>query len=107
MPEDDLPETVWFALQHSRGPTVPAGTAVADDPGIAEHYAFLRRRLAAGQLVAAGPLADEPGAGLTVLAVDTLDEAERLATRDDQSVVAGVLTVRVRPWRVVLRGSAR
>ena len=73
-----------------------------EHPGIAEHYTFLQRRAAVGELVAAGPLPDEPGSGMTVLSVADLDTATRLATEDDQAVVTGVLQVQVRPWHVVM-----
>ena len=73
-----------------------------EHPGIAEHYAFLQRRAMAGELVAAGPLPDEPGNGMTVLALADLDTATRLATEDDQAVVNGVLQVQVRPSQVVM-----
>ncbi len=92
----------WYVLQHTRGPAVPDGEDVFDQPGIAEHYAFLQRRMAAGELVAAGPLLDERGSGMTILDVATQDEAHRLATVDDQAVATGVLDVRVRPWHVVM-----
>lgn len=97
----ETPRT-WFVLLHTRGPAVAEGQSVFEHPGISEHYAFLQRRTAAGELVAAGPLADEPGSGMTVLAVADLDTATRLATEDDQAVVGGVLRVRVRPWHVVM-----
>lgn len=97
----DAPRT-WFVLLHTRGPAVDEGQSVFEHPGIAEHYAFLQRRSAAGELVAAGPLPDEPGSGMTVLAVDDLDTAARLATEDDQAVVGGVMRVQVRPWQVVM-----
>jgi uncharacterized protein YciI len=99
MPED--PRT-WFVLLHTRGPVVEDGQSVFEHPGIAEHYAFLQRRAAAGELIAAGPLADEPGSGMTVLSVADLDAATRLATEDDQAVANGVLQVQVRPWHVVM-----
>jgi uncharacterized protein YciI len=92
----------WYVLQHTPGPAVPDGEDVFDQPGIAEHYAFLQRRMAAGELVAAGPLLDERGCGMTILDVASQDEAHRLATVDDQAVAAGVLDVRVRPWHVVM-----
>lgn len=60
----------------------------------------------AGFLVAAGPLPDEPGAGMTILRLPGTGQAGRageLATRDDASVAAGLLTVTVRPWQVLLR----
>lgn len=91
-----------FVLLHVRGPAVPDGQSVGEQPGIAGHYAFLRRRHAAGQLVLAGPFADAEGAGMTILEVDSAEEAHQLATQDDQAVVDGVLAVMVRPWRVVM-----
>lgn len=97
----EAPRT-WFVLLHTRGPAVVEGQSVFEHPGIAEHYAFLQRRAAAGELVAAGPLPDDPGSGMTVLSVADLDTATRLATQDDQAVVGGVLEVRVRPWHVVM-----
>ncbi|MEP7180074.1 MAG: YciI family protein [Pseudonocardiales bacterium] len=95
-------DRVWFALMHTPGPAVPQGESVFDQPGIAEHYAFLRRRAEAGELVAAGPLLDVNGAGMTVLDVETAEEAQRLAATDDQAVAVGLLNVIVRPWRVVM-----
>jgi uncharacterized protein YciI len=95
-------ERTWFVLHHVPGPAVPDGESVFDQPAMGEHVAFLQRRIAAGELVAAGPLPNNPNEGMTVLDVDTLEDAERLATQDDAAVVAGVLQVTVRPWRVVM-----
>lgn len=97
---DDL--THWYVLRHDPGPAVPEGQSVFDQPGITAHYEFLARRRAAGELVAAGPLPDADGHGMTVLDVASLDEAIRLATQDDQAVVDGLLTVQVREWRVLM-----
>ena len=92
--------STWYVLLHTPGPAVPEGQKVFDQPGIAEHFAFLKRREDAGELIAAGPFTDSPdGEGMTVLDVVTLDEAERLAREDDQAVATGVLAVTVRPWR--------
>ena len=90
----------WYVLLHTRGPAVPDGETVGDQPGISEHFAFLARRAEAGQLVAAGPMGDSLDNGMTVLEVDSFDEAERLAREDDQAVASGVLAVEVRPWHV-------
>ena len=92
--------STWYVLLHTAGPAVPAGGSVGEHPGIAEHFAFLARRAEAGQLVAAGPFGDSLDDGMTVLDVESLDEAERLAREDDQAVVTGVLNVEVRPWNV-------
>jgi uncharacterized protein YciI len=58
-----------------------------------------------GYLVAAGPLMDTNGHGMTILRLpgaDRLVDVERLATQDDASVASGFLTVRVQPWQVML-----
>ena len=94
--------TSWFALLHTPGPAAPTGESVFDQPGITEHLAFLKRRADAGQLIAAGPIDDGSGDGITVIEAADLEEATRLATEDDRSVADGLLSVRVRPWRVVM-----
>lgn len=97
-----------YALLHRRGPTAPADGSVFAQPAFQEHVAFLRRRIADGTLVAAGPLdhvdgdVDVDGDGITVLAVESLEEARRLAEQDDQSVAGGLLAVTVRPWNVIM-----
>jgi uncharacterized protein YciI len=92
----------WYVLLHAPGPAVEPEQNVFEHPGIAEHFAFLERRAAAGELVAAGPFGDVRGNGMTVLEVGSLDVATRLATEDDRAVATGVLSVQVRPWRVVM-----
>jgi uncharacterized protein YciI len=60
----------------------------------------------AGYLVAAGPLADAKGEGMTILRLPgpgRLSTATRLATEDDTSVAAGFFAVTVRPWQVMMR----
>ncbi len=81
---------------------MPDDQSVFDHPGIGQHFEFLQRRAAAGQLIAAGPTPDEPGTGMTVRDVKSLAEAERLAREDDQAVATGVLDVTVRPWQIVM-----
>ncbi len=101
--EDDGAQT-WVALLHRRGPSAPEGS-VFDDPRFAEHAAFLNRMRKAGYLIAAGPLADEDGAGMTILRLPgagQLGHAIILATSDDQAVVGGLLSVTVRPWQVMM-----
>ncbi|WP_344801067.1 YciI family protein [Microlunatus ginsengisoli] len=98
MPEPRL----LYVLRHRPGPAIAAGESVFDHPGIADHLEFLGRRATDGSLIAAGPLEEGSGEGMTVIAAASLAEAERLATTDDQSVVAGVLAVEVRAWQVVM-----
>jgi uncharacterized protein YciI len=94
------------ALLHRPGPAAPAGAALFGDPGFAEHVAFLTRMRDAGYLVAAGPLTDVPGEGMTILRLPgagQLDRATELATKDDSSVAGGFFTVTVRPWQVMFQ----
>jgi uncharacterized protein YciI len=95
----------WVALVHRPGPEAPETASLFDDPRFAEHVAFLTRMRDAGYLVAAGPLVDQPGEGMTILRLpgaDQMDEATRLATEDDSSVACGFFAVAVRPWQVML-----
>ena len=96
----------WVALLHRPGPAAPEGAALFGDPRFAEHVAFLTRMQDAGYLVAAGPLTDVPGEGMTILRLpgaDQLDRATELATKEDSSVAGGFFTVTVRPWQVLFQ----
>jgi uncharacterized protein YciI len=96
---------IWFVLQHRPGPAAAPGVRIMDQPGFAEHLAFLRRRAQDGTLVAAGPLEDTDTAedeGITILATETLQDARRLAEQDDEAVRSGLLAVTVRTWTVVM-----
>jgi uncharacterized protein YciI/uncharacterized protein YndB with AHSA1/START domain len=100
-------EQVFVALQHRPGPTADPNLPVFGQPGFAEHLAFLSRMQERGLVLAAGPLPDSEGQGMTVLRLPAdagLAEATRLATEDDRSVASGFLTVEVRPWQVMIRG---
>ena len=102
---EDPKTATWAALLHRPGSQAPAGEALFEHPLFGEHVAFLNQMRNHGYLVAAGPLTDQPGAGMTILRLpgpDRLPEAIRLATEDDASVVAGFFAVTVRPWQVIL-----
>jgi uncharacterized protein YciI len=100
-------EATWFALRHRAGPAVPDGESVFAQPAFAEHVAFLRRLDSRGLLVAAGPLPEEPGSGMTIVRVPPGDDVDvrELATRDDLSVAQGLLSVEVAPWAVAFTGN--
>jgi uncharacterized protein YndB with AHSA1/START domain/uncharacterized protein YciI len=100
-------EQVFVALQHRPGPAADPDLPIFGQPGFAEHVAFLSRMQERGLILAAGPLPDSEGEGMTVLrlpAAAGLAEATRLATEDDRSVASGFLNVDVRPWQVMMRG---
>jgi uncharacterized protein YciI len=104
--EDDAGDT-WVALLHRPGPAAPRTGSLFEDPRFAGHVAFLNRMRDAGYLVAAGPLSDAEGDGMTVLRLpgrDQLSTATQLATEDDISVAAGFLAVTVRSWQVMMMG---
>jgi uncharacterized protein YciI len=97
-------EETWVALMHRPGPAAPDGPLLAD-PRFRDHVTFLTRMREAGYLVAAGPLTDADGEGMTILRLPgsgQLQRATKLATQDDASVAAGFLAVTVRPWQVML-----
>jgi uncharacterized protein YciI len=96
----------WVALLHRPGPAGPESGPVFEEPRFADHVAFLGHMRMAGYLVAAGPLTDQPGEGMTILRLpgaNQMGEAIRLATKDDASVASGFFTVTVRPWAVMLQ----
>jgi uncharacterized protein YciI/uncharacterized protein YndB with AHSA1/START domain len=102
-------EATWVALEHRAGPAASPGVSLFAQPQFRDHIDFLQRMAGQGYLIAAGPLPSEPGAGMAILRLPgagRLAEATRLATEEDASVVAGFLTVTVRPWQVMLTGSA-
>ncbi len=102
--EADRPYT-WVALQHRPGPAAPRDGNLFEAAGFGQHVEFLGRMQAAGYLVAAGPMLDALGEGMTILRLPgegRLAEAERLATTEDLSVTSGFFDVSVRPWRVVM-----
>ncbi len=104
----DAPQDTWVALMHRPGPAAPATGPLVEDPRFAEHVAFLTRMRDAGYLVAAGPMGDRAGEGMTILRLpgaDQLATATRLATEDDASVVSGLLAVTVRWWQPIMQAN--
>jgi uncharacterized protein YndB with AHSA1/START domain/uncharacterized protein YciI len=99
-------EATWVTLVHRPGPAAPPdGAAVFGDPQFRLHVGFLNQMRERGYLVAAGPLPEQPGTGMTVLRLPgpgRVADAIRMATEDDPSVVGGLFTVTVAPWQVLL-----
>lgn len=90
----------WAVLLFT--PAEGQGAEVFEDERFPGHIGFLNLMDDSGYLVAAGPLPDDPGAGMTILRLpgdDRLDEIQRLA-EVDTSVSSGLFHVQVRPWQV-------
>ena len=97
--DDDAPAT-WAALIFT--PAEGQGAAVFEDERFGGHIAFLNEMQEAGYLIAAGPLLDDDGSGMTVLRLPgegRIDDIEQLAS-EDASVAAELFSVRIRPWQV-------
>jgi uncharacterized protein YciI len=91
-----------FVIEHAPGPGWEAGTGFREQPGIEDHFAFMSSLHERGVLVIGGPLMDDVGdrpVGMAVVRVANEEEADTLAGQD-QAVAKGLLTYRVRPWRV-------
>jgi uncharacterized protein YndB with AHSA1/START domain/uncharacterized protein YciI len=99
--QDDEPvPATWAALLFT--PAQGQGAAVFEDERFGGHIAFLNQMEEQGYLIAAGPLLDDDGSGMTILKLPgdgRQDEIERLA-RADTSVSSGLFEVTIRPWRV-------
>jgi len=90
---------------HRPGPQAPKDQSIFDNARFADHVQFLSRMHDAGYLVAAGPMLDDMGTGMTILRLPgagRFEEAERLATTQDPSVKGEFFEVSVRPWRVMM-----
>lgn len=90
----------WAALLFT--PAEGQGAAVFEDERFGGHIAFLNQMEEEGYLIAAGPMLDEDGSGMTIVRLrgqDRLDEVRRFAN-EDTSVSSGLFNVRVRPWNV-------
>ncbi len=104
--DEEGDKQTWVALLHRPGPAAPPDGSVFDDPRFADHAAFLNRMREAGYLVAAGPMMDAAGEGMTILRLPgtgQLARATMLATEDDASVAQGFFSVTVRPWQVMMQ----
>lgn len=95
---------LWLVLEHTPGPAAPPEGVFAS-PDFPKHLQFLGWLRAEGLLIAGGPLPDTPGAGMTIVRTTSVDVGRRVvraAQAEDGSVAAGLLDVRVRPWRVAM-----
>ena len=93
-----------FVIEHSPGPAWTDGVAYREQPGIAAHLEFMRSLDDRGLMVLGGPFLDDATGthvGMAIVRAESLEAAESLAAEDD-SVAAGLLRCRVRPWMAAM-----
>jgi uncharacterized protein YciI len=94
-----------FVLFHRPGPRWQPAVPFPEQPGIMDHIVFRGGLDDDDRLVLGGPFDDEPAGpadggpvGIAIIEADDLAVAEAFAA-SDKSVQAGLLVVKVRPWR--------
>jgi uncharacterized protein YciI len=91
------PATYYVGLL-TPGPNHGAGSAEEQEKIQLAHLANIKRLHAAGQLLAAGPFADDgPWAGIFIFKCTSLQEAQALAAADP-AVQMGRLRIEIHPW---------
>jgi uncharacterized protein YciI len=76
----------------------------AESALMGEHFQYLKRLLADGHLILAGPMLVEGGFGITVFEAEDEEAARKLA-QGDPAVAAGLVRAELHPFRVsLLRG---
>lgn len=81
-------------------PTFPHDATEEEDRAIGEHFEYLKKLLAQGKLLLAGPCEDA-SMGLAVIETGDEDEARSILALDP-AVIAGVFRGEVKPYRVSL-----
>ncbi|WP_313802469.1 hypothetical protein [Sphingobium sp.] len=76
-----------------------------DQPGAAEHTAYMSRLHDAGNIDCAGPLLTPGAGGMCVLADGVTGEQADAFGREDPGVTGGLITFEVHPWMQVYRSS--
>jgi uncharacterized protein YciI len=94
----------WICLLHAPRENFAATMTEREQQAFAEHFAVLQRLLADGVLVLAGPTLGPVNTGIMVFEAPDEDAARQIV-RDDPTVVAGITTPELRPFRMsLLRG---
>lgn len=82
-------------------PTWPDDMTDAEGEVMAEHFAYLKSKVATGEVLMAGPCFEDPPVGLVVLACADQAAAEALLAADP-SVTGGLHRAEVVPFRLSL-----
>lgn len=109
-PQPPAPRPPVFMVEYDAGPSYLPGRPFSEQPGIAEHAAYMDQLQAEGILIFGGPFFDEldppvmTGAAI-YLDVSTETEARELVNRDP-AITHGLLTVvDVKPFMAMIGGS--
>jgi uncharacterized protein YciI len=81
-------------------PTFLKDMTDAEAAKVDEHFAYLQRMLAAGELILAGRC-DDATFGIVIFSASS-PEVARARMENDPAVVAGVFTAELHPFRVAL-----
>lgn len=96
-----------YLIRPARPELLTAGPNETEERAIADHFAYLQRLTADGQVLLAGrtQTTDPEGAGLIVFRADSDVDARTLVDADP-AVAAGVFHARLFPYRVALLAEA-
>jgi uncharacterized protein YciI len=94
----------WICFLHAPRENFAATMSEREQQAFAEHFTGLQRLAADGVLVLAGPTLGPVNTGIMIFEAPDEESAWQIV-RDDPTVVAGITTPELRPFRVsVLRG---
>ncbi len=94
-----MTKTIAVFLRH--GPRWDPARGVRDQDYWDEHAAFMDALFDAGQIVLAGPFADNSGS-MVILAVDSLDAARAVFQQDPWAHQDILLTADVKEWTIFM-----
>ena len=96
--------TEWICFLHAPRENFAATMTEHEQQAFAEHFARLQRLVADGVLVLAGPTLGSVNTGIVIFEAPD-EEAAWQIVRDDPTVVEGITTPELRPFRLsLLRG---
>jgi len=94
----------WICFLHAPREDFAATMSEREEQAFAEHFARLRQLVADGVLVLAGPTLGRVNTGVMIFEAPDEEAAQRFV-HEDPTVVAGITTPELRPFRLsLLRG---
>jgi uncharacterized protein YciI/uncharacterized protein YndB with AHSA1/START domain len=87
---------IYYALIHQPGPKWQQNVDFREQAGVQKHVEYFSKFFEMGLLKLGGPFLDNSG-GMAILAVDSFDEAQKIA-QEDPTVQSGLLIASVKEW---------